>query len=135
MTALKIGEVARQAGVGVDTVRYYERRGVLPAAPRRASGYRAFTPATVERIRFAKELQELGFTLDEVMEPLHAADTGTASCASEQPRFEAVLARVAQKIVALRAVRRRQMQTLRRCRAHECTLLDEPLRAISAVRS
>jgi DNA-binding transcriptional MerR regulator len=64
--ALSIGEVAARAGVGIDTVRYYERRGVVPPAERRSSGYRAFRPQTVERIVFVKELQALGFSLDEL---------------------------------------------------------------------
>jgi DNA-binding transcriptional MerR regulator len=51
MPELKIGQVASLVGVGVDTVRYYERLGLLPAAPRRASGYRVFDESTVERIK------------------------------------------------------------------------------------
>jgi len=61
-----IGEVADRSGVSVDTVRFYERRRLLPAAPRKASGYRVFTTAAIERVRFIKLVQELGFTLDEI---------------------------------------------------------------------
>ena len=67
---MTIGELARQAGVGVQTVRYYERRRLLPEAPRRASGYRAFAPAALERLRFIRRAQELGFTLSEIAELL-----------------------------------------------------------------
>ena len=56
MGGLAIGTVAARAGVKVDTVRYYERRGVLPAAERRRSGYRSFEPEVVERILYVKEL-------------------------------------------------------------------------------
>jgi MerR family mercuric resistance operon transcriptional regulator len=122
---VKIGEVARQAGVRVDTVRFYERRGVLPRPPRTASGYRELTSATVERIRFAKELQALGFHLDEIVGLMTAVDEETASCASERPQFEVVLERVDEKIASLRAVRRRLARTLERCRSGTCTLLDE----------
>ena len=69
---MKIGQLARAAGVTVDTVRFYERRGVLPQAARLPSGYRVYTAATVERIRLARTLQALGFTLDEVVDALHA---------------------------------------------------------------
>lgn len=61
-----IGEVAERAGVSVDTIRYYERRKLLPTAPRANSGYRKFSTDTVERLLFIREAKELGFTLDEV---------------------------------------------------------------------
>ena len=61
---MKIGEVAAGAGVSIDTVRFYERRGVLPEPERTASGYRTYTDASVERLRLARRLQSLGFTLD-----------------------------------------------------------------------
>ncbi len=122
---LKIGDVARRAGVSVDTVRFYERRGVLPAPPRRASGYRQFSAATIERIHFARLLQALGFTLDEVADVLGAVDRGIATCEREQPRFETVLARIDQKIADLAAIRRNLVATLRRCRDGTCTLLEQ----------
>src|SRR5689334_294289 len=84
---LSIGAVARAAAVSVDTVRYYERRGLLPRPPRGASGYRAYEPPTIDRIRFAKHLQGLGFTLDEVVALLRDVDRGSATCAEERPRF------------------------------------------------
>lgn len=131
MVALKIGQVAKAAGVGVDTVRFYERRGVLPAARRRDYGYREFTEATVERIQFAKNLQNLGFTLDDVVSLLKAVDAGTANCASEKHRFEVVLARVDEKIASLKDVRRRLVKTLDRCEAGECVLNDRQKRRVS----
>src|ERR1044072_8687623 len=88
--SLRIGEVARAAGVSVDTVRFYERRGVLPAAARRPSGYRVFPPTAADRSRSAKALQDLGFTLDEVTDALRAHDTGDATCETERWRLEAV---------------------------------------------
>src|SRR5918911_2285762 len=87
---MKIGQVADEADVSVDTVRFYERRGVLPAPQRRPSGYREYPASTVERIRTARALQHLGFTLEEVIEALRAHDAGTATCASELWRLEAV---------------------------------------------
>ena len=117
---MKIGEVARDAGVTVDTVRFYERRGVLPAPERLASGYRAYTASTVERIRFARRLQQLGFTLDEVIDALHAADRGDVRCASERWRLEVVLARIDAKIAALRAGRRDVATVLRGCDEGAC---------------
>ena len=69
-TALTTGEVADQAGVNLQTVRYYERRGLIPEPPRSAGGFRQYGPDAVRRIRFVKRSQELGFSLDEVDELL-----------------------------------------------------------------
>jgi DNA-binding transcriptional MerR regulator len=67
---MRIGTAAEQAGVNVQTLRYYERRGLLPRAPRRTSGYREFPEDAVRIVRFVKRAQDLGFTLDEVEELL-----------------------------------------------------------------
>ena len=68
--ALTTSEVADQAGVNLQTVRYYERRGLIPEPPRTAGGFRQYGPDAVRRIRFVKRAQELGFSLDEVDELL-----------------------------------------------------------------
>ena len=119
---MKIGQVAQQAGVSVDTVRFYERRGVLPPAQRRRSGYRVFSTSTVERIRMAKALQDMGFTLDEVIDALHAHDTGDATCDSERWRLEAVVDRIDTKISNLHQARHHAMQILHDCRGGHCQL-------------
>jgi DNA-binding transcriptional MerR regulator len=109
--------------VSVDAVRFYERRGVLPAAARRASGYRQYSEATIDRIGFAKALQALGFTLDEIADLLGAVDAGLASCERDRPRLETVLARIDAKLSELRAVRRGLVATLKSCRDGRCSLL------------
>ena len=119
---MKIGQVAQQAGVSVDTVRFYERRGVLPAADRRPSGYRVFGEATVERIRTAKALQDMGFTLDEVIDALHAHDAGDATCDSERWRLQAVVDRIDAKIADLQQARRNALDMLQDCRTGQCRL-------------
>jgi DNA-binding transcriptional MerR regulator len=119
---MRVGQVAQAAAVSVDTVRFYERRGVLPTAHRRPSGYRVFSKSTVERIRTAKALQDLGMTLDEVVEALHVHDAGGATCAIEQWRLEAVVDRIDTKIAELRQVRRNTLETLENCRAGQCRL-------------
>jgi DNA-binding transcriptional MerR regulator len=112
---MKIGKFADHAGVTVDTVRFYERRGVLPVPERTASGYRTYTPATVERIRLARQLQQLGLTLDEVIDALHASDRGDASCDSQRWRLEAVLERIDTKIAALRVARHKIRSVMAAC--------------------
>jgi DNA-binding transcriptional MerR regulator len=119
---VKIGQVAKQAGVSVDTIRFYERRGVLPTAGRRPSGYRVFDESTVERIRMAKALQDMGFTLDEAIDALHAHDTGDATCDSERWRLEAVLDRIDTKIANLQRARHHTQGILEGCRAGQCQL-------------
>ena len=117
---MRIGQVASDAGVTVDTVRFYERRGLLPAPTRRPSGYREYPASTVDRIRLARTLQQLGFTLDEIVDVLRAHDAGTATCDSELWRVEAVLARIDAKIAELRQTRRLVTTTLRECRSGRC---------------
>jgi DNA-binding transcriptional MerR regulator len=120
VSAVKIGEVAAEADVSVDTVRFYERRGVLPMPPRRPSGYRVYTASTVERIRMARALQHLGFTLDEVVDSLRAHDSGRATCESELWRLESVLDRIDAKLAELRRTRRSIVATMGECRSGRC---------------
>jgi DNA-binding transcriptional MerR regulator len=117
---MKIGQVAADAEVTVDTVRFYERRGVLPTPQRRPSGYREYTPAAVERIRMARALQQLGFTLDEIIDALHAHDNGEATNTSQLWRLEAAIDRIDTKIADLKRTRRTITQTLTDCRAGRC---------------
>jgi DNA-binding transcriptional MerR regulator len=121
---MKIGELAQRVGVSIDTVRFYERRGVLPPAERTASGYRSFTPATVDRLRLARRLQQLGFTLDEVIDALAAHDRGTATCESEQWRLDAVLERIEARIDELRRLRTEVRGVRDACRRGCCALTD-----------
>ena len=119
---MKIGQVAREAGVSIDTVRFYERRGVLPAPERRPSGYRTFPASTVERIRMARDLQDMGFTLDEIIDALRVHDAGEATCDSERWRLQAVVDRLDAKIAELRATRDNTLKIIEDCRAGRCPL-------------
>lgn len=121
---MKIGQVADKAGVTVDTVRFYERRGVLPRPERTPSGYRTYTPATVERIVFARQLQQLGFTLDEVVDALHTVDRGNGSCDSERWRLESVVERIDERIDELRRTKRRVKSVMAACEKGCCVFAD-----------
>ena len=125
MRTLKIGEVAARCGVGVDTVRYYERLGILPSAPRRSSGYRVFDETTVERIKLVKQLQDLGLTLQEVDSMLRAIGDHDASCADESTKISAALARTDAKIAALTATRDKLKRAFRRCTRGECNIVEQ----------
>lgn len=117
---MQIGELARASGVNIDTIRFYEKRGVLPRPARRPSGYRTYTEATVGRLQLARALQGLGLTLDEIVDALHAGDRGTATCASERWRLEVVLERIDAKIGELRRTRLEVVAVLADCDAGRC---------------
>jgi DNA-binding transcriptional MerR regulator len=124
---MKIGEIARQAGVTVDTVRFYERVGVLPAPARTESGYRDYDPGTVARIKLTRELQAIGFTLADATDALAAHDAGGATCESERWRLDAALARVDAKLAELNALRARIVQAQDACAGGRC-ILTSPVR-------
>jgi DNA-binding transcriptional MerR regulator len=119
---MRIGEIAKQAGVTVDTVRFYERVGVLPAPERTESGYRDYVPETIERILFTRELQAIGFTLADAVDALAAHDTGDATCESERWRLDAALARVDAKLAELHALRARIVEAKDACAGGRCML-------------
>jgi DNA-binding transcriptional MerR regulator len=119
---MKIGEVAAQADVSVDTVRFYERVGVLPAPARTASGYRDYEAGAVERIRLTRRLQAIGFTLADSVDALAAHDAGGATCESERWRLDAVLARVDAKLAELTALRGRIVDAKEACEDGRCIL-------------
>ncbi len=73
---MRIGQIAVAADVGIDTVRFYERRGLLPEPQRTRSGYRSYPPGTITRLRFIRRAKELGFSLDEIGSLLALQDTG-----------------------------------------------------------
>ena len=77
---MRTRELAGQAGVNTESLRYYERRGLLTEPPRTSGGYRDYPPRAVDLLRFIKRAQELGFTLDEVEELLHLDNGGPESC-------------------------------------------------------
>jgi DNA-binding transcriptional MerR regulator len=119
---VRIGDIAKQAGVTVDTVRFYERVGVLPPSARTPSGYRDYAPETVERIQFTRQLQSIGFRLNDVIDALAAHDTGGATCESERWRLDAALSRVDAKLAELSALRHRIVQAQEACASGHCML-------------
>ena len=89
MGALTRGELAQQGRVNSETVRYYERRGLLPKPPRTPSGYRAFSSEAVRRVRFIKRAQGLGFSLKEIKALLTLRIDPRRSCGDVRTRAEA----------------------------------------------
>lgn len=122
---MRIGEVARRGRVRVDTVRYYEKRGILPPPARWLSGYRDFGPEAVQRIEFTKQAQQLGFTIEDVRQMLLVIETDPATCARLRPTFEVQLTRVEAKLAELRRMRKRLRAMLARCNAGRCTAVED----------
>lgn len=118
---MRIGEFADTAGVSVDAVRFYERRGVLLPAPRTSGGYRTFGATDLERVVLARQLQQLGLTIAEIVETLSDHSGGT-SCASERWRLEQVEARIDAQLAELRRTRDHIRETLAACDAGHCQL-------------
>lgn len=115
MAALRTAEVAEQAGVNVETLRFYERKGILPEPPRRASGYREYPLETVERVRFIKRAQELGFSLREVQDLLDLRQTERAKAGRVRKVAEAKLEEIALKIQDLEAMKQSLTELLCAC--------------------
>lgn len=113
-----IGGVARRAEVGIDTIRYYEREGLLPPPQRRASGYRDYGPDVVERLRFIRRAKDLGFTLEEIRELLVLSTDRERGVKSVKQRAEARLDQVNQRIHELRRMKRGLQQLIDACPGH-----------------
>ncbi len=127
MAALTIGQVARRAGVHVETIRYYQRLGLIPVPERPRSGFRRYTDDTVRRLRFIKRAQGLGFTLKEIGELL---SLDQAACDQVSALAQQKLIQVENKIEELIRLRTVLKEAVANCRAGqkaECQLLERLL--------
>ncbi len=111
---LRIGEIAARAGVSVDTLRYYERRRLLSRAPRTTGGFRLFSAETIDRVRFIKQAQDLGFSLDEIGQLLTTGG-GATECWNMRDLLKAKLTDLDERIKAMRDFRRRLAHHLAAC--------------------
>ncbi len=105
MKPLTIGQVARQAGIGVETVRFYEREGLLEQPQRRASGYRQYGPEAVSVLKFIRRAKELGFTLKEIKSLLSLRLDASATKAEVRGQAIAKVADIEARIADLQRVR------------------------------
>ena len=103
---MRIGAVANQAAVNIQTVRYYERRGLLAKPPRTESNYRLYSEDSVRRVRFVKRAQELGFSLKEIKELLALRINSRGTRSHVRERTEAKIADIEEKIRSLRAMKK-----------------------------
>ena len=116
MGILSIGQVARRAGVGIETVRFYERQGLLAEPPRKESGYRQYTEDVVDRLRFIRRAKELGFTLKEIAELLALRLDPETSCGEVRGRAKAKITDIGAKIRDLQRMRQALDKLVASCR-------------------
>ena len=128
---MKIGEVAKAAGVGIDAVRFYEREGLLPEPARRPSGYREYPPDVVMDLRFIKRAKELGFSLKEISELLSIEREPNATAADVKTLAEAKLADLEDKIRSLQRMKRALRKVAESCLGRGPTSGCSILRSLS----
>lgn len=116
-----IGELSQRTGCNIETIRYYERIGILPPPRRQNSGFRRYDSDDVARLSFIRRARELGFTLDDIrgLLRLAAAEAGDATCTEARRIAAAHVAAVKAKIADLRAMERVLSEAVRRCDAGE----------------
>lgn len=128
METLTISRLAQQGGVNLETIRYYERQGLLPKPPRTPAGYRMFPSEAARRVRFIKRAQELGFSLNEIRELLSLRMKPGAKRADIRARADAKLADIEQKIRTLERMKRALRGLTEQCDwcgpLAECPILD-----------
>lgn len=124
---LQRAELARRTGCNLETIRYYEKIGMMPDPPRSASGYRVYDAGHVSRLRFILRARELGFAIEEIRGLFALVDGGTQTCAEVKERTERHLADVRAKIADLRRIERVLAATAAQCTGNEvpdCPVLN-----------
>ena len=132
---LKVGELAARAGVGVQTLHYYERLGLLPKPNRSSANYRLYPPASLRQVQFIKKAQALGFTLEEIKEVLGLRERGRAPCRCVADVARKHLREMDARIAALREFRKslaavvprweKETAGQRRCAGEFCDLIEQ----------
>lgn len=124
---MKIGELAKRTGCPVETIRYYEREGLLPEPQRRASGYRSYGDDAIAQLRFIRRAKNLGFTLEEIRELLSLSTDRQRGVKAVKQRAQQRLAAIDQRIAELHKVRDGLAQLVDSCPGHgkpeECPIL------------
>lgn len=124
---LSIGGLAKKAGVGVETIRFYERQGLIKKPAKRSSAPRKYNPQDVRQIRFIKRAQELGFTLKEVRDLLDLKVSAIATCAEVKKRAEAKLSEIDSKITDLKRMKRSLKDLSSHCSGGKAPTSDCPI--------
>lgn len=128
MDGLRSSDVAKQAKVNIETLRYYERQGLLLKPPRTDSNYRIYSEEAVNRVRFIKHAQELGFSLKEIRDLLSLRAMPGAGCADVLKRAQLKIEDIDQKIRSLKRMRKALSKLMSECSGKgpitECPILE-----------
>ncbi|MBT62799.1 MAG: heavy metal-responsive transcriptional regulator [Puniceicoccaceae bacterium] len=128
MPLLTTGKAAEEAGVGRETLRFYEREGLIEKPIRGNSGYRQYPPETIARVRFIRRAKELGFTLNEIRDLLALSDPPNAECAQFRAHAKSKIEEIRSKIGKLRKVERALSSLVDTCERsgtpQKCPILD-----------
>ena len=128
MESLTIGQLAKKAEVNIETIRYYERRGLIPRPSRRESGYRQYTQDAVIRIQFIKSAKELGFSLREIQELLSLRLDPATTCGDLQKKAEIKITDIEEKIKTLMGMKKALITLTMKCKGSapvsECPILE-----------
>ena len=128
MDSLTIGQLAKRTEIGLETIRFYEREGLIEPPPRRSSGYRAYPPDAVQRLRFIRTAKELGFSLKEIGELLALRVDPVKTCAPVKTIAEDKIMDIEKRIRTLQRMRRTLHNLVTACEAREatsdCPILD-----------
>ncbi len=128
MKSFTIGQVAKKAHVGLETIRFYEREGLIQNPPRRPSGYRAYPPEVVDRLRFIRTAKDLGFSLKEIGELLSLRVDPVGSCSDIKAIAESKIAVIDDRIRSLQRIRRTLRKLAAACETRrptgECPILE-----------
>jgi len=126
--ALTIGEVAKRSGIGLETVRFYERRGLIQEPPRTDSGYRQYPEDVVARLRFIRRAKELGFSLKEISELFSLRVDPDTTCADVKRRADHKILDIEQKLSSLQKMKRALTKLAASCTGHgptsDCPILE-----------
>ena len=124
---MRIGEVARKTGVKAETIRFYERVGILTAPSRTRSNYRDYGPAEAARLIFIRRARDLGFSMPDIRELLELSEEDDRSCAEVDSLARAHLGQVESKIAALQVMRDELSRMIASCeqdRVSDCRIID-----------
>jgi Hg(II)-responsive transcriptional regulator len=128
MSFLRIGEVAKLTGIGIETIRFYERKGLLDEPDRRPSGYRQYDESVVARLRFVRRSKELGFTLAEITELLGLWFDTDTKCCDVRKKARTKIEEIEEKVKTLNGMKRSLKKLTDQCQQrgslHDCPLLD-----------
>lgn len=125
--SIRRGDLARATGCNLETIRYYEKIGIMPDPPRNSKGYRSYDESHVQRLKFIMRSRDLGFAVEEVRGLLGLVDNQTRTCAEVQTIAEGHLGNIRAKIEDLRRIERVLSETVARCTgdaAPECAVVD-----------